>query len=173
FQRALEVHRAAFAQPAGHLDHGAAGARPDVAPLSSAWNEKAEAGSGRAADPLPLLEDRAAAVALSDGVVADQRAVDAADLPAAEPEVELRRLRHPEARVHPGAHVADDALKARIVAQRLELRAPFDDLARPRADVIGRLEGGERLAVAAERDEVQRALDLDHRFRRLRGERRI
>src|SRR5690606_17603932 len=129
------------------------------------------AGSGRAADPLPLLEERAVAVALRDRVVADQRAVDVADLPAAEPEIELRGFGHPAARVNAGADALHDPLETRIAAKRLERGVPLDHFARPRADVIRDVERVERLGVAPERGEVERALDLDHRLGRERGAR--
>src|SRR5690606_3769028 len=147
--------------------------RPHMTPLSSAWNEKAEAGSGRAADALPLLEDRAASVLLRDGVVADQRAVDVAHFPAAEPKIELGGLGQAGARMHAGAHVANDTLEPRIRAKRVELRPPLEHLSRPGADVVGDIERLQGLLVTAESGEVQRALDLDHRFRRLRGPRRL
>src|SRR5690606_2302501 len=163
------VHLAAVAQASGQIDQRAAGSDPYVTPLSSTWNEKAEAGSSGPAGSLPALDDSAAAVVARDGRVADQCAVDGPHLPASDPEIELRCLGDAEAGADSPPDVAHDALETRIAADRVEIGRALEEGRRTRLEVVRRFERGERVVAPAEREQISRALDLDHRLRRVRG----
>src|SRR5690606_3496819 len=92
-----------------------------------------------AAGPFPLLLNRAAAVALRDRVVADQRAVGVAHLPAAEPEIELGRRRDRLAREYARPDAAEHAREARLGAQRVELGRLLEQRERADAEMIRRV----------------------------------
>ena len=61
-----------------------------------------------------------------------------------------------------------DALKAAALAIGVELGRALDERERAQPAVIRRVERGERVVVAAEQCEVARALEIDHRFGRIR-----
>src|SRR5688572_9116411 len=142
--RAFQVHRA-VAGLARDVEHGPGRAGPDLPPFFAARQVEADARARRAARAFPTLLDRAAAVAPRDRVVADQRAVGRADLPASQPEVERARFGDAFARINARADVAQHALIAAELTKPFELRRALDQRERAQTHVIGRIEGLERL----------------------------
>src|SRR5688572_5737615 len=169
-ERAFQVHRA-VAGRARDVERRARRAGPHLPPLLAARQVEADARARRAARAFPALLDRAAAVALRDGVRPDQRAVGHADFPAPDPEVERARLDDAFARVNARTDVAVHALITAELAEPSELRRALDECERSQPAVIGGIERRERIVVAAEQREIARPLKVGHRFRRIRGAR--
>src|SRR5690606_14376466 len=86
-----------------------------------------------------------------------------------EPEIELRGFRKAEARADSAPDAAHDALESDVAAKRIEIRRALEQARGPRLEMVGGFEGRERVVAPAEREQVPRALDLEHRLRRVGG----
>ncbi len=115
-----------------------------------------------------MLLDRAAAVALRDGVRGRPACRPTSALPSGPARNRSRARFHAFARIYARAHVAVDALEPAARAKRVELVRVLHELERAQAVVIRGVERRQRVVVAMQQREIARALEVDHGFRRVR-----